>query len=54
MFILFANLVGNNCVIFIVHLWYLLSLLDKEKDGFQGYYILMPGLILLRLLTCFW
>ena len=37
-----------------LHLWYLFWRLDKENVGFHGVSILMPGLIFLRLLTCFW
>ena len=54
MLVLFVNFIGNDFIKSLVHLWYLLSLLEREKDGFHGYSNLVPGLILLRLFMCFW
>lgn len=52
--ILLGDLVVEDCIDGGIHLWYLLSLLEREKEGFHGSSILIPGRIFLRLCTCFW
>lgn len=37
----------------MVHLWYLLLNLEREKEGRQGCYILMEGLIWYMVCRCF-